>query len=779
MITEKEGIFYLNTKNTTYVFGLTKFKHLEHIYYGTKVTSEVEIGAIRHKQSAQTGTTVMYDPSDENYSMDTLPLEWSGCGRGDYRNNPLEAKMSDGTFITDFTFQKYEIIQGNVPMQTLPSAYGTELETQTLVITLFDEIQNVTLTLYYSVYEACDVITRRVVMTNHAVKAVSIRKIQSMMIDLKYRNYDMVTFDGGWIREAHKHTKEVTYGMLVNSSTTGNSSNRHNPGFVLAEHTATQDHGWVYGFNLVYSGNHYSCVERSNRDLVRVSIGINPHCFEWQLKQDESFETPEAVMTFSPHGFNGMSHQFHDFINQHIIRGDWKGKERPILINNWESDFFDFHESGLLKLAGQASKLGIELFVLDDGWFGERNHDKAGLGDYQVNHKKLPHGLTGLSKKIKAMGMDFGLWFEPEMINEDSELYRRHPEYAVKVPGRKPVKGRNQLVLDLCKEEVRQYIIEQVGTIIDEAELSYVKWDMNRHISEMYSEALLLQGEFAHRYVTGLYEILQSIFGTRPHVLLESCASGGNRFDLGMLCFSPQIWVSDDTDPIERLKIQEGLSYLYPQSTFGAHVSMAPHQQTLRNTPLSTRFNVAAFGCLGFELDLKQLSPVEKKEVKDQIVFYKRYRELLQYGIFSRHEQLRENQKSWQVTSRNARTALAGFYQTLGQAAVGMDQLSVRGLQQDVFYSISTRPQNLYLDRFGGLIKHAMPIKINPKGAILRTANQIYSLKDCVETYQASGRMLEAGICLNDQFMGTGYHNNMRMLGDYGSNIYLIEQNIN
>ncbi|MDD3660803.1 MAG: glycoside hydrolase family 36 N-terminal domain-containing protein, partial [Lachnospiraceae bacterium] len=276
MITEKEGIFYLNTKNTTYVFGVTKFKHLEQIYYGTKLTNEVEVGAVRYKQLAQTGTTVMYDASDENYSMDTLPLEWSGCGRGDYRCNPLEAKMPDDTFITDFTFQKYEIIKGNVPMQTLPSAYGTEHETQTLIVTLFDEVQNVTLKLYYSVYEACDVITRRVVMTNHAVKAVSIRKIQSMMIDLKYRNYDMVTFDGGWIREAHKHTKEVTYGMIVNSSTTGSSSNRHNPGFVLAEHTATQDHGWVYGFNLVYSGNHYSCVERSNRDLIRVSIGINP-----------------------------------------------------------------------------------------------------------------------------------------------------------------------------------------------------------------------------------------------------------------------------------------------------------------------------------------------------------------------------------------------------------------------------------------------------------------------------------------------------------------------
>jgi alpha-galactosidase len=598
--------------------------------------------------------------------------------------------------------------------------------------------------------------------------------MMSMMIDLPDESYNMLTLDGGWIKEANLHTRPVEYGVTVNLSGSGDSSNRHNPGFMLAERDATEAYGMVFGFNLVYSGNHYGAVEKSEYDIVRVSLGINPHCFEWRLNQNECFETPEAVMTFSDQGFNGMSHHMHDFINNHIVRGDWKHQERPVLINNWEACFFDFNESKLLRLAKSAKALGIELFVLDDGWFGARNNDKAGLGDYTVNHKKLPHGLDGFSEKLRALGLNFGLWFEPEMVNEDSDLYRAHPEYAVRHPDKTPVLGRNQLVLDLARCEVRDYIAGHVGAVIDEAKLSYVKWDMNRHIAEGYSSALSNQGEFYHRYIMGLYDILSRIFTPRPHVLLESCSSGGNRFDLGMLCFSPQIWSSDDTDPIERLKIQTGLSYLYPPSTMGAHVSQVPHQQTLRDTPLTTRFHVACFGCLGYELDLDELSPEEKKDVAGQIEFYKKYRRVLQYGTFSRVRSYKANKVVWQSVSGDKKSAVTGFFQTLATAAESGDRLTVTGLTEGMF-NVRTRPQRLYLKRFGGLINHILPVKLNPDGLVLHTANKIHSLENCIEAYMCSDKALRAGIPLHNQFSGTGYNEKIRMLGDFGSDLYITE----
>lgn len=370
--------------------------------------------------------------------------------------------------------------------------------------------------------------------------------------------------------------------------------------------------------------------------------------------------------------------------------------------------------------------------------------------------------------------MDFGLWFEPEMVNEDSELYRSHPEYAIKLPNRHSVLGRNQLVLDLCKKEVRDYIVEQVGSILDEAKISYVKWDMNRHIAEAFSEALKNQGEFYHRYILGLYEVLTRIFEPRPHILLESCSSGGNRFDLGMLCYSPQIWASDDTDPVERLKIQAGLSYFYPLSAMGAHVSQAPHQQTLRETPLATRFHAACFGCLGYELNLKYLSPEQRKDIAEQVAFYKQYRRIFQYGRFYRIKSYKANKIIWETVSEDKETALTGFFQTLATAAESSDKLRVIGLKKGRF-TLRTRSQRLYTRRFGGLIKHVMPVELNPDGVIMRTANRHYSLKDCVEAYTCSSEALAAGIPLCEQFIGTGYHESVRMLGDFGSNMYIIE----
>ncbi|MBE3102131.1 MAG: alpha-galactosidase [Firmicutes bacterium] len=777
MIDYNNGVFRLTTKNTSYWFQVTAFGHLEHIHYGSRLR-EQPVDALVLKRTAMLGSSVSYDSSDPNYCLDNMCLEWSGIGRGDFRHSPAELKMPDGTFVCDFIYRSHRILPGFVPMESLPTAYSDGNDCQTLEITLEDTSNSVIILLYYTVYKDTNVITRRAVLENHNKKSLVIRRLMSMMVDIPNRSFRLLTLDGGWIKEAHRHERVLEYGLYVNSSTTGASSNRHNPGFILAEQEATEQQGYVYGFNLVYSGNHYGAVELSNHQITRVQLGINPHCFEWTLQEGEHFETPEAIMTFSSDGYNGMSHNFHDFINNHIIRGDWKGKERPVLINNWETHFFKFNQGKLLRLARRAKRLGIELFVLDDGWFGKRNSDTSSLGDYAVNRKKLPQGLPHFAKRIRKMGMTFGLWFEPEMVNPDSDLYKAHPEFAVKTPGKSPTLGRNQLVLDLCNPAVRDYIVSSVSRILDETDISYVKWDMNRHISDAYSPHLHDQGEFFHRYILGLYDILKRIFNPRPHILLESCSSGGNRFDLGMLCYSPQIWASDDTDPLERLKIQGGLSYLYPLSTMGAHVSSAPHQQTLRDTPLATRFNVASFGCLGYELDLKYLSLMEKREIKNQVNFYKQHRSVLQFGHFYRLPAQKSNKVHWECVAQDGSKALAGFFQTLATASEGYDFLPLIGLDAKSYYRLSTRSQSLFIKRFGGLVKHILPITLDPEGLILRTVNKYYCLTDCVEFYEGYGDMLMSGIRLNNQFMGSYYNPRTRLLGDFGSNLYTIEKSM-
>lgn len=755
------------------MFRVSKFGHLEHVYYGSLLSKGDKAETLSQKRSIQVGSSVRYSREDDAYSLDNMCLEWSDNGRGDYRQSPTEFLMPDGSFVSDFIYDSHEVHDGSVHMDTLPSAYGGN---KTLRITLKDKAFPIYIDLYYTIFARTDVISRRAVVRNEGNESLSIRRIMSMSMDIPDECFQMYTLDGGWIKESNLHKRPVSYGITINSSTTGGSSNKHNPAFMLAERDVNEDYGNVYSFNIIYSGNHYSLAQKNEGDYVRVSMGINPHGFQWILSAGEKFETPECVMTYSNQGFNGSSHHMHDFVNEHIIRGDYKKKERPVLLNNWEAHFFKFNESKLLKLAKDAKKLGAELFVLDDGWFGKRDSDYAGLGDYSVNLKKLPGGMKAFADKIRDIGLDFGLWFEPEMVNEDSDLYRAHPEYAIKLPNREAVLGRNQLVLDLCQKEVRDYIVENVGAILDEADVSYVKWDMNRHIAEAYSLALENQGEFYHGYIIGLYEVLSRIFDPRPHILLESCSSGGNRFDLGMLYFSPQIWTSDNTDPIERLKIQTGLSYFYPLSTMGAHVSQSPHQQTLRNTPLATRFHVACFGCLGYELDLKYLTPEERKDVADQMAFYKAYRKIFQYGRFYRIKSYKSNKVIWQVVSEDKETALTGLFQTLATAAESSDKLKVIGLKEGN-YTIRTREQRLYIQRFGGLVKHVMPLELNPDGTILRTANRHYSMKDCVETYTCSSKALSSGIPLCEQFIGTGYNEKIRMLGDFGSNMYITKKN--
>ncbi len=773
MIYVQNGEFQLSTKTTSYWFHVTQYKHLEHVYYGSRLPDNQTIDPLLVKRIMPMGGTVAYTEDDSSYCLDSLCLEWSGIGKGDYRDTPAEIKMPDESFTADFRYQSHTVQDGCVPMKTLPTAEGDDA--QTLIVTMLDESNHVYLDLYYTVFYETDVIARRAVLRNENKQALTIRRMMSLMLDMPNNNFHMVTFDGNWISEGRKHTRPVTFGLTVNSSTTGDSSNRHNPGFLLASADARENVGEVYGFNILYSGNHYGAAELSTNELVRVNLGINPHCFEWKLQKGERFETPEAVMSYAGDGFNGLSQRFHSFVNKHIVRGDWKGKERPVLVNSWESFYFGFNRKKLLGLARSAKRLGAELFVLDDGWFGSRDDDTSSLGDYTVNEKKLPRGLLDLANGIHKTGLKFGLWFEPEMVNPDSDLYRAHPEYAVQVKAKTPALGRHQMVLDLCNPAVRDYIVQNVSQVLDTCKVDYVKWDYNRHMTDCYSPCVRDQGEFYHRYMMGLYDVLTRIFRPRPHILLESCSSGGNRFDLGMLCFSPQIWTSDDTDPVERLRIQGGLTNLYPPSCMGAHVAAVPSHQTVRETPLSTRFNVAAFGCLGYEMDVRTLSLAERREVKRQIAFYKQHRKVLQFGTFFRGDADRDNQITWHCVNEQQTGGVAGFFQTQFDPAARFDRLKIGGLLPRKRYRVQTVPQRFFIKRFGSLVSHALPVHLKADGFLFSKLNRFYALQSNVETYTAAGQLLAQGIQLNNQFIGTGYHPKLRLLLDYGSNLYTVQ----
>ena len=745
MITEHNGIFHIRTETYSYLFKINAYGIPEHLHFGAPVqTADAE--ALSCRPGLGWGSSVLLNQEDTASSLDFLPLEWSGSGRGDYRESPLELSGVS----TDFRYDSFEILEGVVPMD-LPQAHGGS---ETLKLML--KQPGAKLHLYYSVFPTA--LTRRAVLENTGETPLRMNKLMSFCLDLP-GSYTMATFNGGWIAEMRRENTPVGMSKVVNESLTGSSSNRHNPGFLLYEADATEEAGRVYGFNLVYSGNHYASAQQSLQGLTRVMQGINPSNFDLELAPGEAFETPEAVLSCSDSGFGGLSKHMHAFVNDHIIPPYWRGRPRPVLYNSWEGCVFDFNQHRLLDLADRARDLGCELFVLDDGWFGQRNNEKAGLGDYTVNRKKLSKGMEGLSERIRGKGLQFGLWFEPESVNVDSDLYRAHPDWAL-TDGFELVFGRNQLLLDLTKQEVRDYIVENVSRILDSAKISYVKWDMNRH-----SIAL---GAKAHAFILGLYDVLRRIFEPRPGILLESCSSGGNRFDLGMMCFSPQVWASDDTDPIERLTIQEGCSYLYPQSVVGAHVSAAPHAQTLRTTPLSTRANVAFFGCLGYELDLKHLLSVEVKEIKAQIAFYKQYREIFQYGDF------RRTKLGWQVSDGDL--TLAGVFHGLVHAAPGYEQLRVAGLEKDARYRVTSLAQSIRVGQFGNLLKHVAPVNIDPNGHLLRIADRHFTLPGGSEDMTVSGAALISGILLRPLFRGTGYDQNQRTQGDFGSNVYIIEK---
>lgn len=766
MIYQKDSFICLETKELSYIFEILPSGHLEHVYFGTKTKSKLT--DLKVKITAGAGSQVLYS-DDHPIPLDLLPLEYSFIGKGDYRLMPFEAKMPNGSFVCDFKYKSHTIIDDSYDYN-LPHALNAD---KTIIVTLYDEVNNVEVDLIYSTFFETNTITRKLIIRNMNENTLVIRKVMSMMIDVPEMDYNLITFDGGWIKETHKHIRPLSYGTYSIESTTGASSNRHNPGFILAKKDTNEDYGIAIGINLVYSGNHYSAVHVSNHGMMRVMTGINPHCFEWPLEKNAFFETPEAVLTYSAQGLNKLSHNMHDFINGHIVPKNNQKELRPIVLNNWEAFMFDFNQRKIINLARKAKKLGVEMFVLDDGWFSNRNDDTKGLGDYDVNRKKLPSGLDKLAKKINRMKMGFGLWFEPEMVNQDSKLFTMHPEFAVKVPYLEPSKGRNQLVLDLCNDKVVRYIKENLFNTIDCANISYIKWDMNRHISDMYSNKLSNQGMFFHKYILGLYDILKDLKTRYPHILLETCSSGGNRFDLGMLTFGPQVWASDNTDPMIRLKIQEGLSYLYPLSTISCHVSEAPHAQTLRKTPLETCFNVASFGVLGYELDVRMLKPYERKAVKEQISFYKKYRNIFQYGKFYRFNR-KGNGFQFQVSKDD--THIIGRYQTIIDASPNFERLYLKNVNEANTYSVYSKPNVLNIDRFGHLIKHAVKVPFKHDGLVMRTIGKYKTLDNAQTKLLVDGAALKNGVPLKQQFMGTYYNTETRLLGDYGSELYVAEK---
>lgn len=768
MIQQQGGVFRLETEHTGYYIGL-RDGLLENLHYGAKLHLAGD-APLREKLAAPYGTAVAPLAEKPGLSLEHLCLELSPLGKGDYRAPMLEVAMPGGT--ADFRFAAARRLQGSVPPAGLPGALGGA---ETLALDLATP-EGLLATLVYTVYPACDVITRRLRLRNGTAAPVALRRAFSYQLDLPRADYTLATLPGAWARERHLCEAPLAPGARVFGSRTGVSSNTCNPFFFLAEPGADEFHGGVYGFNLIYSGSHSAWVEVSPGGKTRVTAGIQDEGFCWTLRPGESFSTPEAVLTFSAAGKNGMSANLHDFVNRHIVRGPWAGRERPVLFNNWEATYFDFNEHKLLKLAKCAAGLGAELFVLDDGWFGARDSDKAGLGDYTVNRKKLPGGLAGLAQKLAGLGLAFGLWMEPEMVNRDSALYRAHPDWVVQTPGNTPAEGRNQLVLDLCRTQVQEYIIEQVDTVLNDAPIRYVKWDMNRPLSDAFSPALAEQGRFYHSYVLGLYRVWSTLLQRHPDVLFESCASGGNRFDLGVLCYMPQIWTSDDTDAWERAFIQTGTSYGYPPSVMGCHVAACPNHQTARTTPLESRFNVAAFGVLGYELDLTQLTAAERKQVAAQISWYKAHRRLMQYGRFLRLLGPESGECRWAVVSEDGGQAVQLELMGLTVPNLGQPPMRFAGLCPGRPYRVTTRPQSLDIRSFGSLVNQLLPVKVNTGGLLVHVAAGHYALPCETEEITAYGdALMAAGLKRAQRFTGAGYAEGVRLMPDFSSRLYCLD----
>jgi len=778
---EEDKTFHLQTKHLSYLIKILPTGHLGHLYFGELLDLNTKSESLITKFDIEVGNQVLYSQDDRTFNLNLAMLELSTFGKGDFRDPMLHFRLADGSRLTDFLFKEFKVLSEKPLFPELPESKTTNQdETETLMVTLRDDIQDIEIDMYYTLFLEVDVLTRRIVIRNGSSQDITIEKGLSMNLDMLHLDYSFLSLDGAWIRERNITEHRLEYGILKIDSKKGNSSNDHNPFIAIKGKNTSEEFGPCYGFSLIYSGNFEATLEVSPHRLLRVLFGIQSFDFHYPLKKNERFVTPEVALTFSASGLTKLSQNFHEFVKKNIIPLQWQNKERPVLVNNWEATFFDFNERKLLQLARIAKKLGVELFVLDDGWFGKRNDDFSSLGDWVVNQKKLPSGIEGLAKKINQIGLQFGIWVEPEMVNIDSDLYRLHPDWAIQHPKYTPSLGRNQLILDLSNPEVVAHLYEVLSTLFSSANITYVKWDMNRNLSDIYSSYLPeeYQGALSHLYMKGLYSLLSRLVQAFPNILFESCASGGNRYDLGMLCYMPQTWVSDNTDGISRLKIQYGTSLVYPQSTMGAHVSAVPNQQTIRNVPLETRFNTAAFGLLGYELDLTKCTPFEKKVIQKQIAFYKENRSLLQFGTLSRIiSPFTTNQCVWNVVSKDKTSAMLGVYTIHEEPNSKLERFKIKEIDEFIPYRVKNRIQYFNLDQFGHLIKHALPIHLNANGLLFHLLKNRYLMKAEEIDLVYSGQVIaNHGINLLQNFIGTGYNESVRLMGDYGSRMYLLKQ---
>ena len=682
-------LFHLQTKHTSYVFHVIEDGSLGQLYYGPKIPFKDDYANLNTREEHDCTNT--RTDEDVEFQAELLKQEYAGLGKGDYRYPAFQITYPNGSRTSEFQYRDYELKDGKARLTGLPSTFADDSnDSQTLTVKLADG--DLELQLHYTVFADEDVIVRSTTFVNHG-KTVFLNRALSAQLDLPDANYDFIQFAGSWSRERHLHRSHLRPGTQSISSLRTASSHQENPFFMLARPHTDNNQGAVFGFNFVYSGNFLDSIEVDQFDTTRVLIGINPDEFGWKLNSGDSFQTPEVIFSYTDNGFNALSQQLGAFYAQHLINPHFAHQERPILINNWEATFMDFTEDKLMPIVERAKELGIEMFVLDDGWFGHRDDDRSSLGDWFVDEKKFNHGIAGFAKRVHNLDMKFGLWFEPEMISIDSKLYQTHPEWMIKTPGRGQTPGRHQFVLDMSRQEVVDYLFGLMSHIIQDAKLDYIKWDMNRNITEMYGADLPAdqQLEFSHRYILGVYDLYDRLTKAFPDVLFESCASGGGRFDLGMMYYAPQAWCSDDTDAIERIKIQDGTSYGYTPSMWGAHVSAVPNDQVGRLTSIDTRAKVAYFGAFGYELDVTELSDEEQATIKQQVAFYKQYRKLFQFGTFYRLEtpDTSDNVYGWETVSPDKQTAIGMRYQILNGANPAYIRYYFKGLDPERHYTVN------------------------------------------------------------------------------------------
>jgi alpha-galactosidase len=760
MIFAENGFFLLQTAHTAYCFQLNNGLP-EHLYYGEKLPRREDYSHLCRAWRHLPGNSAA---CGEKLSLENRLWEVSGEGRGDPREPMVKVELPDGSRTCRFDYVSHEITERCVP-QGLPAAAGGA---ETLRLVLRDKHRGVTLEVYYTAFEDVDVITRWIRLRNDASGDIHVLRLASNQLDCDGGAQKLISFRGAWAREM-EWTEQSCNGTSFGGSRVGVSSNRCNPFAMLCSADADEESGECRGFHLLYSGDHFFCTDRNAYGQTRFLQGMGE--LRWRLAPGEALDAPETAMTWSSEGFGGVSRQMHAFIRRHIVRGPWRDRERPVLLNSWEAFYFHADRKKLLALAGEAKKVGIELFVLDDGWFGKREDDTTSLGDWTPNRKKLPDGLTGLVREINALGMEAGVWVEPEMVSEDSELFRAHPDWIL--GHREQAMGRNQYVLDLSRREVCDYLVSAMEPVFASG-VSYVKWDMNRILTDTYSSAWgpEQQGEVAHRYVLGLYDILRRLTEKFPQVLIEGCASGGNRADCGMLCYMPQFWASDNTDALCRSRIQWGYSYGYPQSVLGNHVSDCPNHQTLRTTPLRTRFDVASVGLLGYELSLLELSEEEKRAIKRQIAAYKEARALYQFGTLYRCD-ADENGCFTCVVSPDRLSAAGVYFVRENRANTAPTVLHAKGLCDEMLYQMSEEPGQARLKDFGGLVNLISPVRLKKSSPLTAAANKLVRLQEETEEITASGRFFTGpGFSLRQNFCSTGYDRKTHVGKDFDTRTF-------